>query len=453
MDIRIHEKGPNKMKNKLAMGWVIPMTAVLLASCGGNGSGSGKEGSGAPEGAVKPADQPVTLVVNNGVNSDDQERFMQDYGNAIKKKFPHVTLEYHPSAALKDRVTAQETIDIVYTSIGLTPSQLMEFGLQYDISELIKKNQYDLNRLEPSTVKMQQQLADGGMYGLPVHTTTLALYYNKDIFDKFGAPYPKDGMTWDELYELTKKVSRTEGGVMYRGFSMSFPHMMRLNQQSLPYLESKTNKVLYGSDNFKQMTENLTRFFRLPGNEGDSDTAVLSKQVNLFIKDKTLAMLAHLTTSMREPAMREAFKTMNWDVVSLPYLKESPGLGPQSYPTFFYVSATSKHKDAAFQVIAYLTSEEFQLEQSKKGIPSILKSPEVMKAYAQDDEYSAGKNRKGMIPEKYADPALYTKYSSAAEAGLLTALSRISQGQEDTNTALRVATETAEKAIKELQAK
>jgi multiple sugar transport system substrate-binding protein len=74
----------------------------------------------------------------------------------------------------------------------------------------------------PTTIDIQKGFADGGTYGMPVSTTSGALFHNKDLFDKFGVPYPKDGMTWDVLYELAKKMTRNEGGVQYKGFTFSF---------------------------------------------------------------------------------------------------------------------------------------------------------------------------------------------------------------------------------------
>ncbi|NOU90117.1 extracellular solute-binding protein [Paenibacillus sp. LMG 31460] len=66
---------------------------------------------------------------------------------------------------------------------------------------------------------------------------TLVLYYNKDIFDKFGISYPRNGMTWDEVYDLAKKLNRTEDGISYRGFGMAAGAMFTVNPLSLQPVE------------------------------------------------------------------------------------------------------------------------------------------------------------------------------------------------------------------------
>jgi len=45
------------------------------------------------------------------------------------------------------------------------------------------------------------------LLGLPIGYTTHVVYYNKDLFDKAGVPYPKGDWTWDELLATAKKVA------------------------------------------------------------------------------------------------------------------------------------------------------------------------------------------------------------------------------------------------------
>ncbi len=40
---------------------------------------------------------------------------------------------------------------------------------------------------------------DGDLYGLPKDFDTIALYYNKDLFDAAGLDYPTADWTWDDL--------------------------------------------------------------------------------------------------------------------------------------------------------------------------------------------------------------------------------------------------------------
>lgn len=66
-------------------------------------------------------------------------------------------------------------------------------------------------------------LGQGHLFALAPTFSASVLYYNKGIFDKAGVAYPTDGMTWDELFALAGKVTKTSKqaeGRIY-GFSMS----------------------------------------------------------------------------------------------------------------------------------------------------------------------------------------------------------------------------------------
>ena len=47
---------------------------------------------------------------------------------------------------------------------------------------------------------------DGQTYMVPHNITSWALYYNKDVFDAAGVPYPDDTvpMTWEEYRETDR---------------------------------------------------------------------------------------------------------------------------------------------------------------------------------------------------------------------------------------------------------
>jgi multiple sugar transport system substrate-binding protein len=92
---------------------------------------------------------------------------------------------------------------------------------------------------------------------------------------------------------------------------------------------------------------------------------------NEFIKDKNLAMILYLS-NLHAGSYVADLETMNWDMVSAPSFKDKPGVGTQPYPVYWNVVSTSKDKDAAMEVIKYLTSEEYQMGVSKAGSATVL---------------------------------------------------------------------------------
>ena len=54
---------------------------------------------------------------------------------------------------------------------------------------------------------------DGTQLAVPKDYDTIALVYNKEIFDAAGEPYPDDTWTWDTLREVAKRLTDTEKGI------------------------------------------------------------------------------------------------------------------------------------------------------------------------------------------------------------------------------------------------
>jgi multiple sugar transport system substrate-binding protein len=53
---------------------------------------------------------------------------------------------------------------------------------------------------------------DDELYGLPISWTPLVLYYNKDIFDKAGMPYPDSTWDWGDFLSACRKCTKDTDG-------------------------------------------------------------------------------------------------------------------------------------------------------------------------------------------------------------------------------------------------
>jgi len=53
---------------------------------------------------------------------------------------------------------------------------------------------------------------DGGVYGLPYDRSGYAVFFNKDLFDKAGLPYPKAGWTYDEFNKDAAAIAKLSSG-------------------------------------------------------------------------------------------------------------------------------------------------------------------------------------------------------------------------------------------------
>jgi len=421
---------------------------AVLSSCGGM-STSGVS----TKDTAQQSREPAELTIFYPFPADwPPDLFEKVFTQPIQQKFPHVTVKYIPAvkgSSIKELLTAGQKVDIIFTSSGATFGQLIDNGLQYDISPLIKKYNYDLSKLDPTVVDMARKLAgDKGIYGLPVFVLPSTMYYNKDIFDKFGVPYPKDGMTWDELYELSKQLSRSDGQVQYVGLGASFGHMATLNQYSLPLVDPATmTTTINKDDRWKSFVQNIIRFYQLPGVAGVSKSWSEPHERNRFVKDRTVAMFLAQTALYTE----EELTNMNWDFAAYPVMADKPEIGAQAYPINFYVTSQSEHKEQAFEVISYLTSEEFQSMNVKQGrFLTALNDKTIRASFGKENPLYQGKNVKALQPQRYAPPAVPTKYNGMVgiNAGIIDMINT----NKDINTMLREVAEKANKSIVDAEA-
>ena len=57
--------------------------------------------------------------------------------------------------------------------------------------------------------------SNGKQYALPKDHDTIALLYNKAIFDQYGVAYPDDDWTWEDMYHAAKTITEESNGEVY----------------------------------------------------------------------------------------------------------------------------------------------------------------------------------------------------------------------------------------------
>jgi len=143
---------------------------------------------------------------------------------------------------------------------------------------------------------------------------------------------------------------------------------------------------------------------------------------------------------------------IDWDIVSLPTFADKPKIGSQSMPAVFGITSTSKHKDEAMEVIKFLTSEQEQISESKKGVMPATVSEAARKAFAQDTPFK-NKNWNALYYNEIAPGTAKSNYQLSIEKAFTASIQQIVEGQKDVNTGMREAQEQAEKIIAEAKSR
>lgn len=387
---------------------------MLAAGCsqggGGDGSLNSNPASSAPKNSSNSPDsetsqlevppEPAEVNIYFSYNMQFEEIGLKE---AVEKQFPHYTLNLivrGEGLQYEDVIISQTPIDLVYESTAFTVARIQHYGLDQDLQHWIDKYDFDLSVFEPNILAHSYASnSEGVLYGLPFSLNRYGLFYNQDIFDMFAVSYPEDGMTWDEAYDLARNLTRLHEGEQYIGFTVHPNNIMLNNQLSLGPLDLKENKAAVNTDQWKMLYENIGRFFKL----SDAGIVPTSEAGN-----GRLAMVLDPVGFSGNPE-----SAINWDVVSVPMLKERPNTGLKPASLSFFLSKISQNKDAAFQVMAYLVSEEIQTmmtRQRAQGTP--LVSTAVKESFGQDLPQWQGKNVGALYyfpdapPQEPRDPGL-----------------------------------------------
>ncbi|CAG7649175.1 hypothetical protein PAESOLCIP111_05809 [Paenibacillus solanacearum] len=430
---------------KLALSGCMAMS--LISGCSGAAPGNAKPDASKPsDGPVKTEPATIRLAASN--NMFTEEDFAKYVAEPVKKKYPHITVERINTSdkgnSLTDLVAAGTVPDIV----GLYPgnlSQINDLNMTFNIEDLIKKHKFDTGRIVPEVLETVK-IASNQKYlvGFAAYHNPFGLFYNKDLFDRMGVPYPKDGMTWEDVRDLGGKLTRLDNGIQYRGIYADFLYRGG-RQLSLPYADFKTNKSLLNTDPWKELFQLWNSLYDIRGlSEGDYKTLNYAKNEQAFIKGE-LGMLAGYSNTLS--ALKKA-PDLKWDVVTYPSNKKAPGVGHRVDSPILSITTQSKAKDAAFQVLETILSDEVQTEMVRNGRMTILNSQKVKDEFGKGIAEFKGKNLIAMTKPKMAVIAPI-QFLNEGEIDKITskAFQSVVNKEKDINTALRDADEELNKHI------
>jgi multiple sugar transport system substrate-binding protein len=437
------------LKRKILASAASLCLSVGLVGCGQSGTANT---SNAPqkaketESAASVSNEPVKLKVFlfNSITEEEMKRLWSD---PVSKKYPHISFEFsRPNLA--QEIAAGNKPDIIYYSPDITP--LLDLDLPMDLRDLMKKHQINMSGFDKPIVDAIQGWGGpkGEVYSVPFVQNSFLMLYNKALFDKFGQPYPKDGMKWADVTELAKKVSRTDNGVQYRGVDPAIlGSVSRLGwPMSIKAVDVATNKGII-DPKWKNIFQMVLDIYSIPSNKPTK----LADPLNDFVKTQTLAMLPDYNSRMN--SQKPALSTMNWDIAQFPSYPDYPNMGIQVDYHQFIVTKTSKYPDQAMQAISVFVSDAVQNDAAHIGrIPASSKVNKEKEYGTEVPEYK-GKNIAGMFKSKSSPFPQFSPYVGKVNDEINAAFKTVFENGTDINTALRSAEEKANQKIAEEVAK
>ncbi|WP_419874716.1 ABC transporter substrate-binding protein [Candidatus Pristimantibacillus sp. PTI5] len=438
-----------KTNGRWKIRFLITIVAVtLLVSC----AQTGGKNNGEPDPAALP--DPVKLYLYVTGPTLTKTEFETLIAGPVNKKYPHITIE---------RIEALEgvTVQEVFTTkpapdltLIINPQQLIRLKVVEDLRPWIKKFNFDESRLKPVLYDHIKEFGENGeIVSLPFNSNQAILYYNKDIFDKFGVEYPPNGeqLSLEEVLEIGKKLTQTDDAIRYIGYDTGGPTAL-MRDLALPILDSETGEPLLTKlPEWKKVFEFQQQSYEVPGYIGPNNEYVYGRDA--FIKDKNLALrvanLANMVGPLEE--LRQQGEEMNWDIAPTPNFSDQLGKAREAQVHSFVISNTSKHKEEAFLAITHILSDEVQRILARNArVPAVINS-ELEKEFGADVPVLAGKHIENVfIGEQQKNHKIH-RYEDQVTKFVTEAAEGVAINGTDVNTALRQADEAIKKEIETLR--
>lgn len=109
-------------------------------------------------------------------------------------------------------------VDVVYANQMAMFTELSESGFCEPLDSYIKRD-----NISVSPYSDYFHSSEGKIKALPYRIDKFLLYYNKDLFDRAGMPYPTSDMTWEEWQTTADTLQQTLNPNQHSAFSIYIP--------------------------------------------------------------------------------------------------------------------------------------------------------------------------------------------------------------------------------------
>jgi len=290
-----------------------------------------------------------------------------------------------PLEKLKEAMQGANPPDVVMVSLEDLPD-LISGNLLTQLDPLITKDKFDTSDMVPSVIDGLKKAGDGKLYALAPMFTSSALIYNKKMFDDAGVPYPKDKMTWEEVFALGRRLSKGEGENRKYGFSFSTQSMgdtfystqMYSAPLQLTMFDDKAEKMTVDSDQWEKVWKTMVQLKNdkvLPEQKDHSQMrgGMIndSENFNPFQYDDFLSgrvamsvinyyQLDQITNANKNAANIKGFTPIDWDVVTVPVHPEAPDVGGyMSMNGIMAINSKAQNSADAWKLIKFINGEDW----------------------------------------------------------------------------------------------
>jgi multiple sugar transport system substrate-binding protein len=345
--------------------------AVLLTGCNSNPN---RASTG----------ETITVTLSSWQSSPTERNLLQQVLNSFEEKHPNIKVKYEIISdqymdVIRTRLIGEAAPDVFYLDGAEAPA-LMNKGVLEPLNLYITKD-FDVADFEVSLINVFKY--KNTIYGIPKDYSTLALFYNKKMFQEAGlAEVPK---TWSQFLEYSRKLTidkNDDGKIDQYGFGVA-PELAR----QCFMIKAFGGQLVDSNGNAAFATEAGIKGLELVVNQYQNDQSsvqpsdVGTNSGNEMFGQGKVAMVIEGVWAL--PYLAETFPSLEFGTAEVPSVN-----GEKStviYTVAYVMNRQAKNKQAAWKLISYLTGKAGMKQWTSKGLAlPTRKSVSTELGYAKD---------------------------------------------------------------------
>jgi multiple sugar transport system substrate-binding protein len=161
--------------------------------------------------------QPATITF---AYIDQDGELVEGLVEAFSEQYPQITVNLRPGDEYRVWHFDPAQVDVAEFLLGWF-SDLQEQGNLMGLDPFIEADEsFDAGDLYAGA--LESATIDGQIWGIPYGAGSTVVYYNMDLFDQYGVPYPEIGWTWDDFVDTATALCNPDAGVY--GFASRDPY-------------------------------------------------------------------------------------------------------------------------------------------------------------------------------------------------------------------------------------
>ena len=356
------------MKFKKVMALVLASAMVFsMAACGGDSGSSGetkKEDSG-DSGESDGGELSVSIWDTN--QEPGLKEILADFTEETGIKTKLTVVKWDEYWTMLEAGAQGGSLPDVFWMHSNESERYMSNDMLLDLTDKIAES----DKIDPENYPEDiwgLYTYDDKYYAVPKDVDTIALWYNKTMFDEAGLAYPTADWTWDDVSEAAKKLTKDDGsqyGLAVRNDNNQAGYY-NLVYDNGGYIINE-DKTKSGWDDPKTIEAMKTLEGWIKDGVMPSIETMSENGEDVLFQSGKAAMV--LQGSWMVAAYRDnEYTAANCDLVELPKNAETGRRASVYNGLGWAAAANGEHTEEAWKLLEYLGSEEAQKKQAELGV-------------------------------------------------------------------------------------